>query len=179
MLVGKSHQNNLGWLWEGNFAASKFTDLPTLGKEKSGDPWKKISLETLQKIARFYFSPIKPLFQEGTRHQPHSQDVLPFQNGRQTRRKTISCLRQAKLTARYKKVVSTVFFFTSLSLYGTTIIPIVFNNLIHFISERFFPKNREIGSLVVRPWEMTKRNRETHGRTVRVGRSEFISSFSP
>ena len=34
----------------------------------------------------------------------------------------------------------------------------------------FFPKNCEIWSLVVIPWEMTK-NRETHGRTVRVGRS--------
>ena len=30
-------------------------------------------------------------------------------------------------------------------------IPLVFNNLIYFLSERFFPKNREIGSLVGRP----------------------------
>ena len=49
-------------------------------------------------------------------------------------------------------------------------IPFSFSNLIYFISERFFPKTREIGSLVVRPLEMTK-NRETHGRTIRVGRS--------
>ena len=47
-------------------------------------------------------------------------------------------------------------------------IPFLFNMLIYFISERFLPKNRETGSLVVRPWEMTK-NRETRGRTVRVG----------
>ena len=52
-------------------------------------------------------------------------------------------------------------------------IPFLFNNLVYFISERFFPKTREIGSLVVRPWEMTK-NRETHGRTVRVCRSGCV-----
>ena len=49
--------------------------------------------------------------------------------------------------------------------------PFVLNNLIYFLSERFFPKNREIGSLVGRPREMAK-NRETHGKTVRVGRSD-------
>ena len=53
-------------------------------------------------------------------------------------------------------------------------IPLLFNNLIYFISERYFPKNREIGSLVVRSWEMTK-NCETHGRTARVGRSASLS----
>ena len=52
-----------------------------------------------------------------------------------------------------KKVVSTVFSFISLSLYDTTFlvnILLLFNNLIYFISEIFFPKTREIGSLVVR-----------------------------
>ena len=47
-------------------------------------------------------------------------------------------------------------------------------NLIYFLSERFFPKNREIGRLVGRPWEIAK-NRETHGRTVRVGRSGNVT----
>ena len=78
--------------------------------------------------------------------------ILPLQNGGQTWRKTWTYWTQAKITARYKKVVSTV---QKL-------------NLFHF--RKIFPKNREIGSLVVRLWEMTK-NRETHGRTVRVGKS--------
>ena len=51
--------------------------------------------------------------------------------------------------------------------------PFLFNNLVYFISERFFPKTREIGSFVVRPREMTK-NRETRGRTVRVSRSGCV-----
>ena len=37
-------------------------------------------------------------------------------------------------------------------------IPFLFNNLVYFISERFFPKTREIGSFVVRPREMTKKS---------------------
>lgn len=37
-------------------------------------------------------------------------------------------------------------------------------------------KNHEIGSLVVRPWEKLK-NRETHGRIVRVGRSASYDIF--
>ena len=36
-------------------------------------------------------------------------------------------------------------------------LPFLFNNLVYFISERFFPKTREIVSLVVRPWEMKKK----------------------
>ena len=94
----------------------------------------------------------------------------------------MSYWKQAKITARYKNVACTVIFFISLSLYGALAflvnIPFSFNNLIYFISERFFPKTREIGSLVVRSWEMTK-NRDTHGRTVRVGRSVHAKLLCP
>ena len=38
--------------------------------------------------------------------------------------------------------------------------PFIFSKLIYFFSEWFFPKPHEIGSLVVRPWEM-KENGET------------------
>ena len=69
-----------------------------------------------------------------------------------------------------------MFFLISLSLYGISIprkysIFMLQLNLFHFI--KICPRNREIGSLVVRPWGMTK-NRETHGKTVRVGRSAQI-----
>ena len=61
-------------------------------KRKIWRPMKK-NLEMLQKIVRFYFFSRSNLFSiERTRHQPHSQGLLPFQNGGQTRRKTISCL---------------------------------------------------------------------------------------
>ena len=46
-------------------------------------------------------------------------------------------------------------------------IPFLFNNLAYFISERFFSQNDK----------MTK-NRETHGRTVRVGRSGSVEKSS-
>ena len=55
-----------------------------------------------------------------------------------------------------KSSKSTVFFVISLPLYGTSIprkyaiSRFVFNNLIHFFSERFFPKNREIGRFYAR-----------------------------
>ena len=121
-----------------------------------------------------FFPPTKPFW--GTKHQPHSQ-------GGHARRKTISYWTQAKITARYKKVVSTVFYFISSSLYGNSIprkysIFIQQLYLIYFIPEKFFPETREIGSLVVGPWEMTK-NRETHGRTVRVGRSDTRTNNRP
>ena len=47
-------------------------------------------------------------------------NLIPIQSGGHTRRKSISYRTQAKITARYKKVVSTVLFFISLSLYGTS-----------------------------------------------------------
>ena len=81
---------------------------------------------------------------------------------------------QAKITARYKKVVSTVFFFISLSLYGTSIprkysIFIQQLNLFHF--RKIFPKNlqkpvrlgalswdrekwQKIARLTAEPWEL-------------------------
>ena len=41
-----------------------------------------------------------------------------------------------------------------------------FNKLVtYFISEWVFPTTREIGNLVMRPWEMTE-TRKTHGRAV-------------
>ena len=48
--------------------------------------------------------------------------------------------------ARYKKVVSTEFFFNSLSLYGITIIPFLFNNLISFQKD-FSQKTVRLGAL--------------------------------
>ena len=111
----------------------------------------------------------------GTRHQPHCQDLHHIQNGGQTRRKTISYWTQAKITVRYKKVVKyssfslLVYHFMALTFPVNS--PFVFNKfIIYFLSERFFPKNRKIESHVGRPWEMTK-HCETHGMTVRVGRS--------
>ena len=81
---------------------------------------------------------------------------------------------QAKITARYKKVVSTVFLFISLSLYGTSIprkysIFIQQLNLFHF--REIFPKNlqkpvrlgalswdrekwQKIARLTAEPWEL-------------------------
>ena len=119
------------------------TDLLTSGKGKSGDPWKK-TLEILQKILKF-FSPFNPLSIEGTRHQPHSQGLLPFQNGGQCYWAEVK--KTARNRAWYKQVVSTVLFFISLSLYGTGIpreysIFIQQFNLFHF--RKIFPKN---------PWE--------------------------
>ena len=82
-----------------------------------------------------------------------------------------------KVTQNRQKVVSTVFYFVSLSIYGTSIprkysIFIQQLNLFHF--RKILPKNR---------WEWqscreTVRNRVTHGRTVTIGRSTFpIAGF--
>ena len=61
-----------------------------------------------------------------------------------TQRKMISCWTQGNITARYNKVASTVFFFISLSLYGTNIphkysIFIQQLNLLHL--RKIFPKH--------------------------------------
>ena len=72
---------------------------------------------------------------------------FPFKMAdRRGEKRYLSCLTQAKLMARYKKVVSTVFFFNSLSLYGITIIPFLFNNLISFQKD-FSQKTVRLGAL--------------------------------
>ena len=146
--------------------STDYTDLPTTGKGKSGDPGKK-SGDCTKNSEILFFPRSNPFFhglfkcylprwtykdfwetQPGNLGDAWELDtnpiptILSFQNGGQTWRKTLTYWTQAKITARYKKVVSTV---QKL-------------NLLHF--RKIFPKNREIGSLVVRPWEMTK-NRET------------------
>ena len=140
----------------------------------------KKNLEILQKNSEILFFPrSNPFSTERTRHQPHSQGLLHFLNGRQTRKIMVSY----RTTAWYKKVASTAFFFISLSLYGTSI-PRKYSIFIQQLSSlhfrRIFSKKPwDIWSLVLRPWEMTK-NRETHGRTVRVGRStleEFVDEI--
>ena len=69
-------------------------------------------------------------------------------------------------------------FLMALTLAFRVNIPFLFNDLIYFISERFLPKKRDIWSLVVRQWEVTK-NHEIGGRTVRVGRSGDIFWYHP
>ena len=79
------------------------TDLPTLGiKGKSGDPWKK-NLEIPQKNSEILFFPLSNLFSIEGSQQPHSQGLIPFQNGGQTQRKTLSYWTQAKITAWYNQ----------------------------------------------------------------------------
>ena len=121
-----------------------FINLHQLSRGKSEDPWKK-NLEILQKIAWFYFFPdqSRPLF----------QGLLPFPNGGQTRSKTISYWKQAQITARYKKKYSVFYHLMALT------IPFLLKNLIYFISETFFPKTHEIGTLVMRPrkWQIIVR----------------------
>ena len=77
----------------------------------------KKNLKILQKIVRSIFAPIKPLSIEVARHQPHSQGPLPFQNGGQTRRKTISYLTQAKSQLGTRNSKYSVFLHTFISLW--------------------------------------------------------------
>ena len=71
----------------------------------------KKNLEILQKIVRFCFFPLSNLFSS---QQPHSQGLLPFQNGGQTREKNGKLLNIGKNHSSVQKIVSTVFFFISL-----------------------------------------------------------------
>ena len=125
-----------------NVSNTLITDLPTPGKGKSGDPWKK-SVDSTKNREILFFPRSNPFSKKGSKN---------------------------KLT------VFSLLVYHFMALVFLVNIAFLFDNLIYFISERFFPKTRVIGSLVVRPWEMTK-NRETHGRTVRVGRSDSRAFF--
>ena len=147
----------------------------------------KKNLEIIEKTEILCFPQSNPVFEmlirlrsralaeRETRHgyevqSRRRQVLLPFQNGGQMRRKTISYWTQAKIIARCKKVVSTVVFFISLSLYGNSIPPkysifIQKPNLFNF--RKNFPETREIdrmsrdrekwqkiARLTAEPWEL-------------------------
>ena len=118
-----------------------------------------------------FFPRSNPFSSEGTSLQPHSQCVLPFQNGGQTRKIMISYILNSKITVRYKKVASTAFFFISLSLYSTSIphkYSIFIQNLKFISFQKDFAQktvrfgallwNREKWQKIVRltaePWEL-------------------------
>ena len=90
-------------------------------------------------------------------------------------RKEWMCLLQFPITKSLRSPPSLLTFslldYHFMALAFLVNIPFLFKNLFYFISERFFPKTHLMASLVARTWEMTK-NRETHNRTVRVGRSD-------
>ena len=79
------------WVERGTVIAQEHNTLSTTDRRTFPDPptLVKENLEILQKIVKLYFPRSNPFSIEGTRHQPHSQGLLPFQNGGQTRRKTI------------------------------------------------------------------------------------------
>ena len=89
-------------LARGESSARAVLDLPTPGKGKSGDHEKK-SRDSTKNCEILYFPRSNTFTIEGTGHQSHSQRLLPFQSGEQTRRKTLSYLTQAKITAQYQK----------------------------------------------------------------------------
>ena len=120
-------------------------NLETHGK-KSGDSTKNIEI---------LFFPLSNPFSIKGSQQPHSQGLLPFQNGGQTRKKKDKLLNTSKNHSSVQKTVSVQCFsflvYHFMALASLVNISFLFNNLIYFISERFFPKTCEIGSLVVRP----------------------------
>ena len=126
----------------------------------------KINLEILQKIVRFWF-----FFADQTPFQSRelNTNLLPRAYSRfkmADRRGKNDVI----ITARYKKVASTAFFFISLSLYGTSIarkysIFIQQLSLLHF--RKIFPKNpwnlepcRETARNDKKSWD-SRQNRES------------------
>ena len=112
------------------------------------------NLEILQKIVRFYFFfRSNPFSIKGTRHQPNSQGLLPLLKWRTDTEKTDDELlntsknrSSVQKSSKYSVFSLLVYHFMAIAFLKN--IPLLFKNL---FSERFFPKNREIGSLVMRP----------------------------
>ena len=105
------------------------------------------NLEILQKIARFYFFPIKPLFHRGNQTPtslPGSACTLhsKWQTDAGKNDKLLNCT--SKTTVQYKKVQNKQCFSLLVYHFMALAFPVnilfVFNNLIYFLLERFFPK---------------------------------------
>ena len=144
---------------------------------------KKI-MEILQKIVTFYVFPDQTSFrhvdtiaiacprwiERETQHgyevqsiQGDARAVLPFQNGGQTRRKTISYWTQTKIRARYKKEVSTVFsllVYHFMALLFLVNIPFLFNNLIYSQNPWDWEPCRETVRNDKKSWD-SQQNRES------------------
>ena len=112
------------------------------------------NLEIAKKSSDILFFPrSNPFSIKGTRHQPNSQGLLPLLKWRTDTEKTDDELlntsknrSSVQKSSKYSVFSLLVYPFMALALLKN--IHLLFKNL---FSERFFPKNREIGSLVVRP----------------------------
>ena len=151
--------------------ACSWSDLPILGKGakgKSWDPWKQLWRFYKKSEILFYFFTDQTPFssREVINGLFKCYGLVLFQS-------CISLWTQVKITAWYlgierqKVQCFSLLVYHFMALAFLVNIPFLFNDLIYFISKRFFPKTCEIGSLL---WEMAK-TRETHGRTLRVGRA--------